>query len=186
MLEIAKQKESSKLSFKLALSNSIADIVICSQAFHWMEPVSTITEVSRILKSGGIFAVIDADYPPIIDIRLEKLNRGLHKITYTLEKEHAKQYLKKNHFDNLNLSNQFDYVRQIGFLTEISYTKETFKKFLLSQSSMKKAITENFHKIKAITQNLDDTLDSVFKGNTLDGYISYKMIIGVKNQPNIE
>ena len=78
MLMKAKEKENSKLTFKKGFGNdtgldsNIADIVICSQAFHWMEPDSTIKEVSRILKNGGIFAVIDADTFPVIDLRIEK------------------------------------------------------------------------------------------------------------------
>ena len=56
MLRIAREKENDKLSFKKGFGNDTgleensADIVICSQAFHWMEPASTIKEVSRILK----------------------------------------------------------------------------------------------------------------------------------------
>ena len=78
MLKKAREKENSKLTFlkgygnNTGLESNIADIVICSQAFHWMEPDSTIKEVSRILKKGGIFAVIDADTFPVIDLRIEK------------------------------------------------------------------------------------------------------------------
>ena len=50
----------------------MADIVICSQAFHWMDPQTTLNEVYRILKPNGIFAIINADYPPIINKALEK------------------------------------------------------------------------------------------------------------------
>jgi SAM-dependent methyltransferase len=42
-----------------------ADIVIAVQSLHWMEPVSTLAEVDRILRPGGAFAAIDADWPPV-------------------------------------------------------------------------------------------------------------------------
>ncbi|MCU1360358.1 MAG: Type 11 methyltransferase [Ilumatobacteraceae bacterium] len=42
-----------------------ADIVLAVQAMHWMEPVSTLDEVARIVRPGGVFAVVDADWPPI-------------------------------------------------------------------------------------------------------------------------
>jgi SAM-dependent methyltransferase len=42
-----------------------ADVVLAVQAMHWMEPVSTLAEVTRVLRPGGVFAAIDADWPPV-------------------------------------------------------------------------------------------------------------------------
>lgn len=76
MLSIAKQK-SNKISFIKAysdsttLSNNSTDIVICSQSFHWMNPADTLKEVNRILKSNGVFATIDCDWPPICSLEAE-------------------------------------------------------------------------------------------------------------------
>lgn len=50
---------------RTGLPDACADIVVAVQAMHWMEPTSTITEVKRILRPGGVFAVIDADWPPV-------------------------------------------------------------------------------------------------------------------------
>lgn len=47
------------------LDDDIADVVVAVQAMHWMEPVATLAEVARILRPGGVFAVIDADWPPV-------------------------------------------------------------------------------------------------------------------------
>ncbi len=45
-----------------------ADVVLAVQAMHWMEPDSTLREVARILRPGGVFAVLDADWPPVTGI----------------------------------------------------------------------------------------------------------------------
>ena len=101
MLSKARTKENEKLKFvqgygeKTGLENNSADIVICSQAFHWMDPIPTIKEAYRILKKGGIFAVIDADYPPIINKELEKLHVYLHKKTGELE-DYDNKWLNKS------------------------------------------------------------------------------------------
>lgn len=42
------------------LRDGIADAIVCSQSFHWMEPVSTLREVHRLLAPGGVFATVDA------------------------------------------------------------------------------------------------------------------------------
>jgi SAM-dependent methyltransferase len=47
------------------LDDECADIVLAVQAMHWMEPVSTLAEVARILRPGGVFAAVDADWPPV-------------------------------------------------------------------------------------------------------------------------
>ena len=125
MLKKAKEKENNRLTFKTGLGNktgldsNIASVVICSQAFHWMEPTSTILEVSRILKKGGIFAVIDADWLPVIDLRLEKLNKELRKLTMNLEKdEDTVIYPQYQHLNNLINSNEFEFCREICFDVE--------------------------------------------------------------------
>jgi ubiquinone/menaquinone biosynthesis C-methylase UbiE len=48
------------------LAAGSADIVTCSQAFHWMEPVAVLTEAVRILRPGGVFAAYDYDVPPLV------------------------------------------------------------------------------------------------------------------------
>ena len=115
MLNKAKTKENDKMRFmqgygdKTGLEDECADIVICSQAFHWMEPESTIKEVYRILKKGGIFAVIDADYPPVINKELEKLNAYLHKKTASLENYENKWVSNKaEHLNNIRKSGLFE------------------------------------------------------------------------------
>ncbi|MDY7104391.1 MAG: methyltransferase domain-containing protein [Actinomycetota bacterium] len=48
------------------LDDACADLVVAVQALHWMEPTSTLAEVARILRPGGIFAAIDCDWPPMV------------------------------------------------------------------------------------------------------------------------
>lgn len=48
------------------LPDDCADVVIVSQALHWMEPTSTFAEVARLLRPGGVFAAMDCDWPPSV------------------------------------------------------------------------------------------------------------------------
>ena len=78
MLAVAKLKETEGISFKkgfsgaTGLENASVDAVVCSQSFHWMEPESTLAEVNRILKPGGVFATVDCDWPPVCHWQAEK------------------------------------------------------------------------------------------------------------------
>ena len=66
-------------SSKIGLANGSADIITCSQSFHWMEPGSTIAEASRVLSHGGVFAAYDCDWPPTADWMAEKEYKKLIK-----------------------------------------------------------------------------------------------------------
>ena len=53
------------VSHATGLADDSADVVVAVQAMHWMEPTSTHAEVARILRPGGVFAIVDADWPPV-------------------------------------------------------------------------------------------------------------------------
>ncbi len=57
------------VSHDTRLDAGSADVVLAVQAMHWMEPVATLAEVERILAPHGVFAVIDADWPPVSGVR---------------------------------------------------------------------------------------------------------------------
>ncbi len=68
------------------LSPSSADVVLAVQAMHWMEPEPTLAEVARILRPGGVFAVVDADWPPVAGVvRAERAWAVLHSRIRVLE-----------------------------------------------------------------------------------------------------
>jgi SAM-dependent methyltransferase len=50
---------------RTGLPDLAADVVVAVQAMHWMEPEPTLAEVARLLRPGGVFAVVDADWPPV-------------------------------------------------------------------------------------------------------------------------
>jgi len=65
----------SAFSDNTGLDNNYADIITCSQSFHWMNPEKTLKEVSRILKKGGVFATYDYDWPPVCNWEAELVMR---------------------------------------------------------------------------------------------------------------
>jgi len=68
------------------LGPSSADLVLVVQAMHWMEPDATLAEVARILRPGGVLAVVDADWPPVSGVaRAERAWAVLHGRIRVLE-----------------------------------------------------------------------------------------------------
>ena len=187
MLKKAREKENSKLTFlkgygnNTGLESNIADIVICSQAFHWMEPDSTIKEVSRILKKGGIFAVIDADTFPVIDLRIEKENSDIQDTIETLDKkQNLIIYPRSQHLKNMINSNQFQYCKEICFCNEVLYDRDRFEKYVYSKGGMQNAIKNNYEPVISKLEGFNSMLNDVFKDGTKEAIFSYKIKIGVK------
>jgi SAM-dependent methyltransferase len=68
------------VSHRTGLGDRVADIVLAVQAMHWMEPEPTLAEVARLLRPGGVFAIADADWPPVAGIaRAEQAWATLHR-----------------------------------------------------------------------------------------------------------
>ncbi len=53
------------------LPDGLADIVTCAQSLHHAEPESTLAEIGRILRVGGVFAAYDYDVPPMVHWQAE-------------------------------------------------------------------------------------------------------------------
>ena len=183
MLNEAKKKERDNLKFKqgfgekTGLSESIADIVICVQAFHWMNPEMVLKEVHRILKPNGIFAVINADYPPIINKELEKIYLNIVNKAKKAEDFSETILVNKEKFiDSIRNCNLFDYYREISFSKTEKYDKERFKNFILSHSTVQQSIKNNILDLEA----LDDDLEGIFQNRTLEAIFPYRMSIGIK------
>lgn len=46
------------------LAEGCADVVTCSQSFHWMDAQPVLAEAARLLVPGGVFAAYDYELPP--------------------------------------------------------------------------------------------------------------------------
>lgn len=78
------------LSDRTGLGGSTADVVVMVQAMHWMEPSSTLAEVARILRPGGVVALIDCDWPPVTGrVRAERAWRAVSGRIAELERRLA-------------------------------------------------------------------------------------------------
>ncbi len=102
------------------LADSSADIVTCSQSLHWMEPQSTFKEVGRILRSGGVFAAYDCDWPPTTGVWLadDAYSRCMQTVNER-ERSLAGQtkvaaWPKEQHLQRMRDSGVFRFVKEIA------------------------------------------------------------------------
>ena len=89
-----------------------ADLVTCSQSFHWMAREPVLAEAARILRPAGVFAAYDYDTPPAVHpdvhkafadhLRLRRHFRDVHEVaagwTRAPKTEHLAAIRESGHF----------------------------------------------------------------------------------------
>jgi len=107
-------------SYRTGLPDGCADIVTCAQSLHWMEPHSTFQEVQRILKTGGVFAACDYDWPPTTGSwEAELAYEACIRRALELEKERGtastvQRWDKPGHLGRMAESGCFRYAKEIA------------------------------------------------------------------------
>jgi ubiquinone/menaquinone biosynthesis C-methylase UbiE len=100
------------------LPDGYADVVTCSQSFHWMEPAATLAEAARILRPGGVFAAYDYDVPPFVHAEVDAaFERYLQLRREARERRGiqmgAARWPKDQHLQRIRESGHFQRTREI-------------------------------------------------------------------------
>jgi len=106
------------LAQQTGLPDGCADIVTCAQAFHWMEPTTTLAEVARIVRAGGLFAAYDYDWPPTLHWELEREFQEVDERFDALMQERGlvqdlPRWSKDRHLDRMRESGHFRFTREV-------------------------------------------------------------------------
>ena len=194
MIQIAREKSAgldnvifkSKFSDNTGLDDDCADIITCAQSFHWMDPETTLIEVSRILKKGGVFAIYDCDWPPVCNLEAEleynKLFEQVKKIesTHLDLKERFTRWNKDRHLSNIKNSGYFRYVREIVFSNSEICNAQRFIAIALSQGGLQAIMKANIEEITPFLLSFKEKILSVFGNDEFKIDFCYRMRIGVK------
>jgi ubiquinone/menaquinone biosynthesis C-methylase UbiE len=100
------------------LPGACADIVTCSQSFHWMEPEPTLAEIGRILRDGGVFAAYDYDWPCVVDPEVDaafdayQRRRGAARAKRGIARG-GDSWPKSEHLERMRASGRFTFCREL-------------------------------------------------------------------------
>lgn len=164
----------------------MADVVICSQSFHWMEPKATLKEINRILKSGGIFATIDYDWPPISSWEAEKAYSDLINKERLIENstdgisDSFSRYDKSKHLENIQRSGYFRYSREILFSNKEKCNADRFINLMLSHGGLQTILKKAPNLIEDELEEFRKTIKGIFANEEFEIDFCYRMRIGIK------
>jgi len=187
MRKVAERNAAGNITYQKGVSNQTglpansADVVTISQAFHWMDIPSTLDEVFRILKPGGVLAIYDCDWPPSIDWVVEQeyyaLQRKCDRINFA-QATHAVRNDKSAYVKQLNAFGKFRFVKEIVCHSVESCTPERMIGIALSQGAVQDAL-----KAGAPVQGDIDAFCGVVNercGASFDIILSYRLRLAVK------
>ncbi|CAG7653871.1 class I SAM-dependent methyltransferase [Paenibacillus allorhizosphaerae] len=182
----------SHISFVQGYSNQLdaasgsVDVITCSQSFHWMEPESTLREVARVLREGGVFAAYDCDWPPTIHWSIEEAyERLVSKADVIIarlaqEEDRALKRDKGKHLSNLKNSGAFRYCKEILFHNIERFDAERYVGLALSQGGVQTVFKLGSSELDEDIETFRTRVAQYFSGKSLDVLFSYRMRVGVK------
>lgn len=173
-------------SNQLALPDQSVDIITCSQSFHWMDPASTLKEVSRVLREEGIFAVYDCDWPPSLTWKVEQ---SYHELIEWAEatidrhveaQEKAYKGNKNEHLKHIRESGVFRFSKEIVFHHIEPFTAERYTGLAVSQGGIQTVFKLKQTELNDKIAQFHALVEEHFQGRTLPVMLSYRMRLGIK------
>lgn len=173
------------LSNATGLPDACADIVTAVQALHWMEPVTTLAEVARLLRPGGIFAAIDSDWPPTFDWEAESLDQALMNRARSLSPEDVrvhdvKKWRKDQHMERMQLSNHFRYTKEIAVHHIEQGSAERMVGVAMSQPSLQTLLRHGITEAQLGIPEFEMEAKRILGSDSQPWYFCYRLRIGVK------
>jgi ubiquinone/menaquinone biosynthesis C-methylase UbiE len=161
------------------------DIATASQSFHWMNPETTLPEVVRILRSGGIFAAIDCDWPPTILPELELaydacVAKADDPKYADIPLARVKSWPKHEHLENMRRSGCFRVTKESTFHKIELGTAERLVGLAKSQGSVASLLKAGVPEAEIGLTDLHETARRVLGDRSLPWFWSYRVRIGVK------
>lgn len=189
MLSIARTKENSRLNFlegtsdALPLKDKCADVIVVSQAFHWMEPTTTLKEFDRVLKNGGMVCLVDYDWDFMLGARIEQvlieLRLQIKKWMQFRNISTQPPYPKSDHLHALKKSKCFSYVRELNYTQWSIFDAKRLMACELSKSSVQELLPKLSNQERNILDGYYQLLIEQML-SPIEGAILYTCRLGIK------
>jgi SAM-dependent methyltransferase len=161
-------------SYATGLPDGAADIVTCSQSFHWMDAAATIAEAARILRPGGVFSVYDYEVPPFVHPEVDAAFDG-----YLSRRRDARARTgipsadKTRHLEHIDASGHFRFARRLLLHGEDAADAERVVGLALSIGPVLEELEDGIERLR-------ETAERVLGDRTVRWVTGYFVYLAVK------
>ena len=158
-----------------------ADIVTCSQSFHWMEPTATLAEAARILRPGGVFAAYDYDWPPVVHPDVEAAFEELvRNIGMRRALRGQPRHTKDMHLERIRESGRFRFAREVVLHSRERGSAERVVGMALSLGPMTVMLNEGVSEEELGLAALREAAARSLGDRVADFFLGYRVRLAVK------
>jgi SAM-dependent methyltransferase len=164
------------------LPDGEADIVTCSQAFHWMEPEPTLAEAARILRPGGVFAAYDYDWPPVVNWEVESAFEEVLRRVRAGRRPDAgpMRFSKEGHLDRIKGSGHIRYAREIVFHSRDRADAQRIVGMAFSLGPLTVLLGNGQSEEELGLAALREAAERALGDRTVDIFLGYRIRLGVR------
>jgi SAM-dependent methyltransferase len=163
------------------LPGATADIVTCSQSFHWMEPESTLVEAARILRPGGVFAAYDYEWPPVVQWEVEAAFEEMIRRVGVKQAEHGNPRSSKHeHLVRIRARGHFRYAREVVLHSRERGTADRIVGMALSLGPLTVMLQEGVSEEEIGLASLREASGRALGEREVEMFLCYRARLGVR------
>jgi SAM-dependent methyltransferase len=167
------------------LGEASADLVTCSQSFHWMEREAALAEAARILRPGGAFAAYDYDYPALMHPEIDAafIDHIQLRVRYRNEQEVEAGWTrtpKTGHLDAIRQSGHFGFTREFVVHDELEAGADEIVGFARSLGLVPELLALGVSAEELGLTALEETTRRVVGDRRIPIVFGYRVRLGVK------
>lgn len=170
---------------RTGLESASADVVTCSQSFHWMERRPVLAEAARILREGGVFAAYDYDFPALIHPEIDAAFVAHIQLRRRYRDEHGVEAgwtrtPKSGHLDAIRESGLFAHTREFVVHDEREAGADQIVGFARSLGLVPELLALGVSEDDLGLTALDETVRRVIGDRRVPSLWGYRARLGVK------
>jgi SAM-dependent methyltransferase len=167
------------------LEAGAADLVTCSQSFHWMDREATLAEADRLLRPGGVFAAYDYDMPPLVHPEIDAAFAEHLRLRRAFRDEHRVEAgwtrtPKATHLDAIHDSGRFAFAREAVFHDTAEVDSDRILGLARSLGLVPELIALGASEEELGLRRLEDVVRTVVGDAKVRWVLGYRVRLGVK------